>query len=99
MQRDALLAAGVDPRHLFEDHASGAKDDRTGLARALEFVRHGNMLVLWNLDRLGRSLSHLLAIVTSLKDNRVAFRSLTEDLDTTTPSGEFLFQVRRARAV
>lgn len=99
LQRDALLAAGVDPRHLFEDHASGAKDDRTGLARALEFVRHGNMLVLWNLDRLGRSLSHLLAIVTSLKDNRVAFRSLTEDLDTTTPSGEFLFQVRRARAV
>lgn len=100
LQRDALRAAGVDPRHLFEDHASGAKDDRAGLARALEFVRPGDVLVVWKLDRLGRSLSHLLAIVTSLKDKRVAFRSLTENLDTTTPSGEFLFQVFRcARAV
>ncbi|WP_271588830.1 recombinase family protein [Bradyrhizobium sp. CCBAU 53415] len=89
-QRDALLAAGVDPRQLFEDHASGAKDDRTGLARTLEFVRPGDMLIVWKLDRLDRSLSHLLAIVISLKDNRVAFRSLTENLDTTTPSGEFL---------
>ncbi len=93
LQRDALLAAGVDPRHLFEDHASGAKDDRAGLARSLEFVRAGDVLVVWKLDRLGRSLSHLLSIVTSLKDKRVAFRSLTENLDTTTPSGEFLFQV------
>ena len=93
LQRDALLAAGVDARHLFEDHASGAKDDRAGLARALEFVRPGDVLVVWKLDRLGRSLSHLLALVTSLKDKRVAFRSLTENLDTTTPSGEFLFQV------
>ncbi len=98
LQRDALLAAGVDARHLFEDHASGAKDDRTGLARALEFVQPGDVLVVWKLDRLGRSLSHLLAIVTSLKDKRVAFRSLTESLDTTTPSGEFLFQVFGALA-
>jgi len=98
LQRDALLAAGVDARHLFEDHASGAKDDRAGLARALEFVRPGDVLVVWKLDRLGRSLSHLLALVTSLKDKRVAFRSLTENLDTTTPSGEFLFQVFGALA-
>ena len=93
-----LLAAGVDARHLFEDHASGAKDDRAGLARALEFVRPGDVLVVWKLDRLGRSLSHLLAIVTSLKKKQVAFRSLTENLDTTTPSGEFLFQVFGALA-
>ena len=98
LQRDALLAGGVDPRHLFEDHASGAKDDRAGLARALEFVRAGDVLVVWKLDRLGRSLSHLLSIVTSLKDKQVAFRSLTENLDTTTPSGEFLFQVFGALA-
>ena len=98
LQRDALLAAGVDARHLFEDHASGAKDDRTGLARALEFVQPGDVLVVWKLDRLGRSLPHLLAIVTSLKDRRVAFRSLTESLDTTTPSGDFLFQVFGALA-
>jgi DNA invertase Pin-like site-specific DNA recombinase len=98
LQRDALLAAGVDSRHLFDDYASGAKDDRAGLARALEFVRPGDVLVVCKLDRLGRSLSHLLAIVTSLKDKRVAFRSLTENLDTTTPSGEFLFQVFGALA-
>ena len=98
LQRDALLAAGIDPRHLFEDHASGAKDTRTGLGQALEFVRDGDVLVVWKLDRLGRSLSHLLSIVTMLKDKRVAFCSLTEKLDTTTPSGEFLFQVFGALA-
>lgn len=98
LQRDALLAAGIDPRHLFEDHASGAKDDRVGLVRALEFVRPGDVLVVWKLDRLGRSLSHLLDIVNSLKDKHVAFQSLTENLDTTMPSGEFLFQVFGALA-
>lgn len=98
MQRDALLAAGVDARHLFEDRASGSKDDRSGLARALEFVRPGDVLVVWKLDRLGRSLSHLLAIVTTLKDRQVAFRSLTEGMDTTTASGELLFHVFGALA-
>jgi DNA invertase Pin-like site-specific DNA recombinase len=98
LQRDALTAAGVDVRHLFEDHASGAKGDRTGLAQALEFVRPGDVLVVWKLDRLGRSLSHLLAIVNLLKDKQVAFRSLTEGMDTTTPSGELLFHVFGALA-
>ena len=94
LQRDALLSVGVDSRHLFEDHASGVKDDRQGLAKALEFVQPGDVLVVWKLDRLGRSLSHLLTIVTSLKDKKVAFRSLTEGMDTTTPSGELLFNGR-----
>ncbi len=98
LQRDALLAAGVDARHLFEDHASGAKDDRTGLAQALKFVRPGDVLVVWKLDRLGRSLSHLLAIVNALKDKQVAFRSLTEGMDTATASGELLFHVFGALA-
>lgn len=98
LQRDALLAAGVDSRHLFEDHASGAKDDRTGLAKALAFVHPGDVLVVWKLDRLGRSLSHLLAIVNKLKDMQVAFRSLTEGMDTTTASGELLFHVFGALA-
>ena len=98
LQRDALLAAGVDARHLFEDHASGAKDDRIGLAQALEFVRPGDVLVVWKLDRLGRSLSHLLAIVNTLKDKQVAFRSLTEGMDTATASGELLFHVFGALA-
>ena len=58
LQRDAPLSAGVYSWHLFEDHASGAKDDRSGLAKALEFVKSGDVLVVWKLDRLGRSLSH-----------------------------------------
>lgn len=77
LQRDALRAVGIDARHLFEDHASGAKHDRPGLAKALSFVCPGDVLVAWKLDRLGRSLSHLLSIVTTLKDRQVAFRSLT----------------------
>src|SRR6516164_9210902 len=59
LQRDALLAAGVDERHLFEDRASGSHDDRAGLAKALAFLKPSDCLVVWKLDRLGRSLSHL----------------------------------------
>ena len=98
LRRDALLSAGVDPRHLFEDHASGAKDDRPGLTRALDFVRPGDVLVVWKLDRLGRSLSHLLTIINALKDKQVGFRSITEGMDTTKPSGELLFHVFGALA-
>ena len=98
LQRDALLAAGVDSRHLFEDHASGTKDDRPGLTQALAFVQPGDVLVVWKLDRLGRSLSHLISIVNALKEKQVAFRSLTEGMDTTTASGELLFHVFGALA-
>jgi DNA invertase Pin-like site-specific DNA recombinase len=98
LQRDALQAAGVDVRHLYEDRASGSKDDRPGLAQALEFLRPGDVLVVWKLDRLGRSLPHLLSIVNTLKDKQVAFRSLTEGMDTTTASGELLFHVFGALA-
>jgi DNA invertase Pin-like site-specific DNA recombinase len=98
LQRDALQAAGVDARHLYEDRASGSKDDRSGLAQALEFLRPGDVLVVWKLDRLGRSLPHLLSIVNTLKDKQVAFRSLTEGMDTTTASGELLFHVFGALA-
>lgn len=98
LQRDALLAAGVDARHLYEDRASGAKDDRVGLAEVLAFVCPGDVLVVWKLDRLGRSLSHLLEIVNTLKNRQVSFRSLTEGMDTTTASGELLFHVFGALA-
>ena len=98
LQRDALLAAGVDERHLFEDHASGSRGDRAGLAKALAFIRRGDCLVVWKLDRLGRSLSHLLATVNELKTRGIGFRSLTEQMDTTTPQGEFLFHVFGALA-
>jgi len=70
----------------------------TGLAQALAYVRPGDCLVVWKLDRLGRSLSHLLAIVTALQARGVAFRSLTEQMDTMTPHGEFLFSVFGALA-
>lgn len=98
LQRDALIQAGVDERHLFEEKASGARDDRSGLAQALDYIRAGDCLVVWKLDRLGRSLSHLLRIVTDLQSRGVAFRSLTEQMDTTTPHGEFLFSVFGALA-
>jgi DNA invertase Pin-like site-specific DNA recombinase len=98
LQRDALLAAGVDERHLFEDRSSGSRGDRAGLARALAFIRPGDCLVVWKLDRLGRSLPHLLTTVTDFKKRGIAFRSLTEQMDTTTPQGEFLFQIFGALA-
>ena len=98
LQRDALLAAGVDERHLFEDRASGSRDNRAGLAKMLEFIKSGDCLVVWKLDRLGRSLPHLLITVTDLKSRGIAFRSLTEQMDTTTPQGEFLFHIFGALA-
>ena len=98
LQRDALLAAGVDERHLFEDYASGSRGNRAGLSKALAFLRPGDCLVVWKLDRLGRSLPHLLSTVNGLKERGVAFRSLTEQMDTTTPQGEFLFHIFGALA-
>src|SRR5580704_8838630 len=93
LQRDALLSAGVDERHLFEDRVSGSRGDRAGLTKALAFVRPGDCLIVWKLDRLGRSLPHLLTTVTDLKARGIAFRSLTEQMDTTTPQGKFLFHI------
>ncbi len=93
LQRDALINAGVDPRNIFEDKASGARDKRPGLQKALEYLNKGDCFIVWKLDRLGRSLHHLLDIMTNLRDKGVAFRSITEQMDTTTPHGELLFQL------
>ena len=93
LQRDALLAAGVDARNLYDDVASGAKVDRPGLAQCLEYLTEGDVLVVWKLDRLGRSLPHLVTLLEELKGRGVQFRSLTEGMDTTTPSGELLFNM------
>ncbi|MDD2468068.1 MAG: recombinase family protein [Desulfobulbus sp.] len=98
LQRDALLKAGVDVRNIFEDKASGARDDRTGLSKALEYVNPGDVFVVWKLDRLGRSLTHLISIVNELREKRAAFCSLTENMDTSTPSGELFFHVFGALA-
>ena len=98
LQWDALIDAGVDSRNIFEDKASGAKDDRPGLKECLDYLEPGDTLVVWKLDRLGRSLSHLLTIVEGLRKDRIAFRSLTEGMDTTTPHGELLFHLFGALA-
>jgi DNA invertase Pin-like site-specific DNA recombinase len=98
LQRDALLATGVDARNIHEDRASGARDDRPGLASCIEYLRPGDVLVVWKLDRLGRSLPHLIDIVNDLRQRGIGFRSLTEVIDTTTAMGEFLFHVFGALA-
>lgn len=98
LQRDALLAAGVDDRHLHADKASGVRDDRPGLKSCLADLRSGDCLVVWKLDRLGRSLPHLLTIINDLKQRGIAFRSLTEQMDTTTAQGELFFSLFGALA-
>src|SRR3954464_15094242 len=96
LQRDALAEAGCE--RTFTDVASGAKDDRAGLAEALGFLRPGDTLVVWKLDRLGRSLKHLIGTVTALQGRQVGFRSLRESIDTTTSGGKLVFHVFGALA-
>jgi DNA invertase Pin-like site-specific DNA recombinase len=96
LQRDALTAAGC--ARIFTDVASGAKEDRIGLAEALAFLRPGDTLVVWKLDRLGRSLPHLIGTVTALQGRQVGFRSLQESIDTTTSGGKLIFHVFGALA-
>ena len=98
LQRDALTSAGVDDRHLHQDRASGSRDDRPGLRACLADLRPGDVLIVWKLDRLGRSLPHLLDIISDLKERGVGFRSVTEHMDTTTPQGELLFSIFGALA-
>jgi DNA invertase Pin-like site-specific DNA recombinase len=98
LQRDALVAAGVDQRNIYEDRASGAKDDRPGLKVCLDYLREGDILVVWRLDRLGRSLSHLIEVITGLKSRGIGFRSLNETIDTTNATGELLFHMFGALA-
>jgi DNA invertase Pin-like site-specific DNA recombinase len=91
MQLDALEAAGCD--RVFVEKASGALRDRPELARALDYAREGDVLVVWKLDRLGRSLLHLIETVNGMQQRGVAFRSLGEHIDTTTATGELIFHL------
>lgn len=96
LQNDALEQAGCE--RMFVDVASGGRADRTGLAKALDFVRAGDTLVVWKLDRLGRSLRHLIDTVSALEARGIGFRSLQESIDTTTSGGKLVFHVFGALA-
>ena len=91
LQHDALVRAGCE--RTFDDQASGARADRPGLAEALAYLRAGDTLVVWKLDRLGRSMRHLIAQVGDLAVRGIGFRSLTENIDTTTPGGMLVFNI------
>lgn len=91
LQLDALKAAGCEK--VFEDQISGVRDDRPGLCELLSQLQPNDTIVVWKLDRLGRSVPHLLGLVESFKKRQVHFRSLTEVIDTSTPSGAFLLTV------
>ena len=95
-QIDALKAAGCN--EIFEDCVSGAKTDRPGLNEALDHLRSGDTLIVWKLDRLGRSMSHLIDTVRDLDQRGIGFRSLTEGIDTTTSGGTLIFHLFSALA-
>lgn len=91
LQTDALHQAGCE--RIFKEHASGSKRDRPALTEALDYARHGDVLVVWRLDRLARSLRQLIGTVEDLRQRGVEFQSLTESIDTTTPGGTLVFHV------
>jgi DNA invertase Pin-like site-specific DNA recombinase len=101
LQRDALLAAGVDAAQLYEDHASGRREDRPGLATCLKALRERDTLVVWKLDRLGRNLHHLVTTVHDLNARGIGLKVLTGQgaaIDTTTPGGKLVFGIFAALA-
>ena len=96
LQNDALKGAGCEK--IYTDKMSGAKTDRPGLEKILGFIRKGDTLVVWKLDRLGRSLKHLIQVMQLLDGRGVYFRSVQESLDTSTPGGKLIFHVFGALA-
>jgi DNA invertase Pin-like site-specific DNA recombinase len=96
LQKDALEKLGCNK--IFTDTASGAKAERTGLEEALEYVREGDTLVVWRLDRLGRSLKHLIETITELNNRKIGFKSIQENIDTTTSGGKLVFHIFGALA-
>src|SRR5947209_11070097 len=96
LQQDALRSSGCT--QIFTDTASGAAQERPGLAEAISHCRSGDTLVVWRLDRLRRSLTHLIDTITGLKDKGIGFKSITEAIDTTTSGGKLIFHVFGALA-
>lgn len=101
LQRDALMAVGVDPAHLYEDMVSGKREDRPGLANCLKALRPDDTLVVWKLDRLGRDLRHLINTVHDLTGRGIGLKVLTghgATIDTTTAAGKLVFGIFAALA-
>ena len=98
LQRDALLKAGVAAKDIYTDKITGTTAQRPGLEQALSHLRAGDTLVVWRLDRLGRSLKHLIETVTSLKEQGIAFKSITENIDTSSATGQLVFHIFGALA-
>lgn len=101
LQRDALLTAGVTTDQIFSDHASAKKDQRPGLEACLKALREGDVLVIWKLDRMGRSLNHLVKTTTMLSERGVGLKVLTgqgAQIDTTTAAGRLSFGIFAALA-
>src|SRR5215211_452294 len=96
LQRDALEKAGCE--RIFTDRVTGTKAERKGLTEALSHLRSGDTLIVWRLDRLGRSLRHLIDTITELNARGVGFKSLTENIDTTTSGGKLVFHIFGALA-
>lgn len=90
-QIDALNQSGCE--RIFTDRASGVREDRLGLKELMSFIRKGDTLVIWKLDRLGRGLKHLISFVEDLRAKGIGLKSLTEDIDTTSPGGALIFNV------
>ena len=101
LQRDALIAAGVTPERIYEDLASGRKDDRPGLVACLKALQPGNTLVIWKLDRLGRDLKHLVNTIDELSKQKIGIKVLAgagAQIDTTTANGRLVFSIFAALA-
>src|ERR671939_1332916 len=98
LQRDALLKAGCLPENIYTDKITGTKQERKGLTDALSHLRPGDTFVVWRLDRLGRSLSHLIETVTTLSKQGIAFKSLTDNIDTSSATGQLVFHIFGALA-
>jgi len=94
IQIDALKIAGCNKEHIFTDHISGSKIERVGLQKCLQELQKGDTLVVWRLDRLGRSMPHLVSLIEDLKNKGIGFKSLCDGaIDTTTASGELIFNI------
>jgi DNA invertase Pin-like site-specific DNA recombinase len=96
LQREALIHAGC--KKVFEDKISGTRSERPGLTKMLEMLREGDTLVVWKLDRLGRSVKQLVDLVTELNQQGIQFKSLTDSIDTGTPSGRFFVHIMASLA-